>query len=156
VIKLEINASNWRYNSEKGVIELLVSIPNQTEELVIIVTETALSEIMDLIPSLQEERQIRDLLNKIKNIQQQRLLTIEDIDKKADELRNLHAKIRDELSQPNISKNDILAISAKSKDLSAEKAVLETKRHLVRMLAMEESKLRAELAKILVGRANAS
>jgi hypothetical protein len=147
---MKIEATSWRHNSDTGCIEFLSQVEGR-EEIILEVPETKFGEIIDTLPSLVEEKEIQRLLNLIYEVKKKRLMTVSEIDEKLEELRTKHGKLRERMSGAT-EKFQIMEMCAESKDLGTEKVLLDTKRHLIRMLAMEESDLRAKMARIRTGR----
>lgn len=147
---MKIEATSWRHNSDTGCIEFLSQVEGR-EEIILEVPETKFGEIIDTLPSLVEEKEIQRLLNLIYEVKKKRLMTVSEIDEKLEELRTKHSKLRERMSGAT-EKFQIMEMCAESKDLGTEKVLLDTKRHLIRMLAMEESDLRAKMARIRTGR----
>jgi hypothetical protein len=150
VENMKYEANGWRYNSGTGCIEFIIKVEGQ-EDLIVEVPETKFGEIVDTLPSLEEEKEIQKLLKLIYEVKEKRVMTIAEIDKKLEELREKHSKLRERMSGAT-EKFQIMEMCAESKDLGTEKVLLDTKRHLIRMMAIDESDLRAKLAKIRTGR----
>ncbi len=150
---MKIEATSWRYNAETGCIEFLHHVEGQ-EDTIMEVPETKFGEVIDTLPSLEEEKEIQKLLNLIYEVKEKRVMTISEIDTKLEELRKMHKDLRARMAKAT-EKFEILEMAAESKDLGTEKVLLDTKRHLIRMLAIEESDLRAKMAKIRTGRGGA-
>jgi hypothetical protein len=142
---------NWSYNGEKGVVELTIEQANTTETLLVEVPETTLIEMSSVVPAIFEKKKVNEMLDLIYKIEKEQLLSVEALAKKMDELEKAHAEVRDELSVGNLSKEDILALSVKSKDLVGVKALFTDKRHMIKLLGMKEAELRLRLAKMQAG-----
>lgn len=144
---------NWTYNPEKKCVDLIVdkgegkSIETVTIEL----QESMLIDISAMVPALSEKQKMEEHLRKIYALKEKQLLTFDELCNKMNELEEEHSTVRDELSQGNLTKEDILALTSRSKDLVGVKALFTEKRHMVKWLGMEEAKLRAELAKMQAG-----
>lgn len=136
----------WRYDSEKNTI--LFSLDTGEElELPFDIFE----EIVNVMPAFDEEKQIRETLREIYEVRKRRILNIEEIDTEVEKLREEHQNVRKELSA-GPKKTEIFALSGRIKSLASEKTMLDTRRHLTKLLFQEEMDLRAKLAKILAGR----
>jgi hypothetical protein len=149
---MDVEVKKWNYNPESAKLEIIVEQGEGKEPLTISISETTLHSIMSAVPAFQEEAKIQELLKKIYEIRERRIMVVEEIDKKLEDLRKEHKDVRSRLVKTGIGKLEIMALASETKDLAAEKVLLDTKRHLIRLLAVEESDLRARLAKAMVGR----
>ncbi len=89
-----------------------------------------------------EAKIIRELIDKINKIKEKRVLTIEKIDEDIQGLRKGHEDARDALKKAT-EKVEVLAWSGVLRSLAGEKAILQERRHIVKLLYQEEGKLRA-------------
>lgn len=144
---------SWNYNSEKGVIELIVEKDEKSAETVVYeLAESQLLEMADIIPALSEKKKLIDMINLIYKIEEEECLTVEALSAKIDELEEEHRKIREKLNndKKTLSKEQIMALTAQSNDLKSVKALcVSDKRHLIKLLQMKASQKRAELAKMI-------
>lgn len=145
---------NWIYNPENNVLEVSFEIESSDgiiETKILEIPETSLIEMSALVPALSEKQKMVEMLNLIYKIQEEQLLTVDGINSELSELIKEHTSVREELSQGNLTKEDILALSTKSKDLTGVKTVYAERRHLIKLLTAKEADLRAKLAKMQAG-----
>lgn len=145
------NVISWKLNPDTQCVEFKATMPETNQEITIIVPESKFSEIVQMVPSLEEERQTLAFIKQIQDIRTKQLLTVDEVNKLADDLRKKHDDLRKRLQNPNIQKNEISSIAVESKDLGTEKVLIDTKRHLVGLLMKEEQRARVELAKRKAG-----
>jgi len=146
----KIEVLNWHYDAENDRIELLVDVDGR--QLTTYLTVPFLKEMVEIVPSMDEENQIKTLLELIYKIREKRILNVEALDKSLEDLRRQHADARKELKSLKInkgSKNSILRWNGIVKSLAAEKVVIAEKRYLIKLLLQEEGDLRAKLARII-------
>lgn len=152
---MKIEAIGWRINPQSGVIELIAKLPSTEEELVVEIPETKFGEIIANIPSLVEEKEIQRLLTLIYGVKEKRVMEISEADKRLKDLEEKQEKVREKM--PTVkSKLELAALEAESRVLGTEKSLVDSKRHLIRMLTMEEADLRGKLAKAKSGRGRVS
>lgn len=143
-----MNITNWKFNHETKSVELTLETG-----VVISVPEDIFVNVIKTLPEFDDEYQVRELLKKLWEIRERRLLTYDAISKEVQGLREQHKKIREKLDT-TVDKARIFALSAQTKDLGAEKVVLAELRMQIKLLGLEEANLKGQLAKILVGKGN--
>jgi len=141
---------NYNYNSDEHVIEITASLDNGDIDIVQI-PDSVIIEMTSIVPALAEEKMAQDLLKKMYSMKEEQRLTVEYICQKIEEYEKLHEEIRDELSVPNLTKEEISALTAKSNDLSKVKTLLDTKRHTVKLIDLQIAALSTKIAKIQAG-----
>jgi len=135
---------NYRVNDEKII---LTSVDSETGD------STDIELPLDVFKQLvvdgppTEEKAIRAVLNEIRRIIKQRVLTIEEIDKKLEKIVKKHDDAQKALKGAS-DKIEVLKWGAYIRSLQAEKAILDTRRHIVKLMYQEEGRLRAELLKL--------
>ena len=144
------NVVSWKLN-EQGVIDITIKMPDQTDAIVQM-PETMFSEMIESIPALEEEKKLLKLLNSLYDIRQKRLLIIDEIATLIENKIKQHETVRKNMEKSDITKTEIFALTAQSKDLGLEKVLLDTKRHLCGLLIREEARIRADIAKLQAGR----
>lgn len=128
----------------------LIFLENGIEKI-LPMTDELMHELIETIPIFNEEKAQRDILKKIYEVREKRILTVAKIDELIDEIREKHDDAQTKLKSVN-DKLSILKWNSIIKSLSSEKTTLDTKRHLIRMLVFEEADLRAQLAKREAGK----
>lgn len=141
-------ARKWRFNEQTNSVEIVID-ENGTEKILTLPKEDFL-QVIETMPEFIEEKMIYELLVKLYKIKEQKMLSIADINKHCTDLTKIHENIRTELKTAD--KIQILRLSAASKDTANEKVVLDEQRQLVKMLTVEEARMRARIAEIRAGK----
>ena len=143
---MRLKATNWKLDGGKIVV-----VNQQGDKMIEmeIPIEFVKEIILEMPPS--QERQIRDLIDMIHAVRKKRILTVEDIDKKMENLIT-----REQTAQAQamaaVDKLDVKKVDAVTKSLKGEKTALDSRRHLCRLLYQEEGELRARLGRLLAGK----
>jgi hypothetical protein len=141
---------SWKLNPSTECIELTVKLPDNTEAIVE-VPETKFAEMIEMIPALEDEKKLKDLLDTLYRVRKERLLTVEGLGKECEVMTGKHEDLQTRLKNCH-DKTTLFALTAESKDLGTEKVIIDTKRHLIGLLIREEGKIRADIAKQQAGR----
>lgn len=136
----------FRYNTEYDRLECALADGSE-----LFISIKTLKEMIEKIPVLKEEQRIQDLIDEIHKLRVKRVLTIEGIDKQIEVLGKKQVDAQTNLKNSS-TKLDMMIHANIVKSISAEKQLLNERRHLVRLLHIEEGDLRSKLAKILSGR----
>jgi hypothetical protein len=131
---------SYKWNQEKSVFEILVDIGTE-QPVVLEISKDTLIDMANILPALKEQKLIEDVMVEYYRVMKEQALSIEQILKDGEKLEKLHEDLRKELSDPALDKNEIMAMSARSKDLGTSKVILDTKRHLLKMGEMTLAKL---------------
>jgi len=146
---------SWKLNPATDCIELTVNMPksaipevaqNEPDQAIVEVPETKFAEMIDILPTLEDKKKLKDLLDTLYKVRKDRLLTIDALSKECEEMKKLHEDLRKRF-QGCHDKTTLFALTAESKDLGTEKVIIDTKRHLIGLLIREEGKIRADIAK---------
>jgi len=136
-------AISWRLEDEKIILAIIL---DEGKEIDVEIPLDIYKEILIEGPP-SEEKQLRAILDKVNEIQKKRVLNIGKIDEDLGEIIKKMGEAYDNLSGTS-DRIEILKYSAMIRTLAGQKAALDTRRHLVRLLYQEEGKLRAQLARM--------
>jgi len=143
-----MNVTQCKFNHALNTVELTMDNGE-----VVSISQDSFIAMIKTLPEFDEEFQIRELLKKLWEIREKRLLTYDKLDKEVDDLRAQHKTIRGDLATAK-DRLRVLALMGMTKDLAAEKVTLGERRMLIKLLGIEEANLKGQLAKILVGKGN--
>lgn len=143
---MRLEATNWKLDGETVIILL-----QQEDKITEIEVPTRFIKEMILEMPPSQERQIRELIDMIHAVRKKRLLKIEDIDKKIDDViaREHDAQ---KAAYAASDKLEVKKIDSVIKSLKGEKTAQDSRRHLCRLLYQEEGELRARLGRLLAGK----
>lgn len=145
-------AISWRLEDEKIILSVIVDeagLGQDVQEIDVEIPMDIFKEMLVEGPPT-EEKQIRELIDKIIDIKTKRVLTIEQIDKDLGEIINKEQSVYGDLQNAQ-TRTEIQQYGAMIRSLTGQKAALDTRRHLVRLLYQEEGSLRGKLARKLRG-----
>jgi hypothetical protein len=128
---------SWKLNSDTDCIELTVVLPDKSTA-VVEVPETKFADMIDSIPALDD-------------IRIKRLLGVSDLAVECETMNKKHEDLQLRF-QKCTDKTTLFALTAESKDISSQKVIIDTKRHLIGLLIREEGKIRADIAKLQANR----
>jgi hypothetical protein len=137
---------SWKLNPSTECIELMVKLPDNTDAIVE-VPETKFAEMIDSIPALEEEKKLMKLYNTLFEIRTKRLLGVSDLAVECEVMNKKHEDLQTRFHSCQ-DKTTLFALTAESKDISSQKVIIDTKRHLIGLLIREEGKIRADIAKL--------
>lgn len=95
-----------------------------------------------------EGKRIRDLIDKIHEIREKRVMTISKLDKDLDNLNGEEKKAREGLEKAE-DKLEVQKYSAILRSIAGERANLSQRRHLIRLLYQEEGALSKKLVDMM-------
>jgi hypothetical protein len=119
-------------------------------EKVLNLTEEMTNEMIDTIPLFDEQKEIKKIMKTIYDGMHERMLSALEIDKAIDRIQKDHEDARNRLAGAK-TKIDVAKWSAIVHSLASEKATLDTRRHLIKLMELEESRLWAKLLEIQHG-----
>jgi hypothetical protein len=141
---------SWKLNSDTDCIELTVVLPDKSTA-VVEVPETKFADMIDSIPALEEEKKLKKLYDTLFDIRIKRLLGVSDLAVECETMNKKHEDLQLRF-QKCTDKTTLFALTAESKDISSQKVIIDTKRHLIGLLIREEGKIRADIAKLQANR----
>lgn len=114
------------------------------------ISDSAMNELNDKLPKTKESDKIKELIDMIHNVRKHRIKEFEELDKLAEQLAKKQDDIQKDLDNCT-SKVGVQLQSAKIKSVASQKAILQERRHLLKLTHIEEGDLRAQLAKLQRG-----
>lgn len=150
---------NWSIvkKGEKEMIVLSAEIQGVNDLIEIDLPENIYNEIVSSGPPT-EDKKIRDLIDKIHEIRNKRLLLVDEVLEKEEKLLEHMDDIRDEIKDARDSLKDskdklevsiwkgvLDSCNADLQIITKTKGVLQEYRHLIKLTHQEEGKLRSEL-----------
>lgn len=114
------------------------------------ISDSAMNELNDKLPKTKESDKIKELIDMIHNVRKHRIKEFEELDKLAEQLAKKQDDIQKDLDSCT-SKVGVQLQSAKIKSVASQKAILQERRHLLKLTHIEEGDLRAQLAKLQRG-----
>jgi len=134
----------WKIEEDKVMLRTTGMFVNEGEnlEFVELPKDIYLEILKDGPPT--EDKMIRDLILEIHKVRKERLLTVESIDKKLDEIGKEEQKALEALKSAN-EKLEVDKWSAILRSLAGQRANQSQRRHLVKLLHQEEGALQRKL-----------
>lgn len=99
------------------------------------------------MPKEREKKQILEVLDKIAAVRLEKVLTMDKLIESHNALIKLDAKTREDLLKAN-TPLEIKKFKLVIESIGMEKVILQEKRHIIKLLEIEESKLRARLIEL--------
>jgi len=99
------------------------------------------------MPKEREKKQILEVVDKIAAVRLEKVLTMDKLVEDHNALIKLDSKIREDLLKAS-SALEVKKFKLVIESIGMEKVILQEKRHIIKLLEIEESKLRARLIEL--------
>jgi len=146
-LKIGVATSNWKFDEANKKFVILVQL--DSEQIEVEITGDSLKQMaMANVPT--EEKRINELMDQIHDIIKKRLLTA---DKIAEDLAEFTKEANDIAKQFDQAKSkiDTMICNGKLKVVDVKRANIDKKRHLIKLLTLEEAALRLKLERLKRG-----
>jgi len=117
---------------------------------IVYITDVVAFSLCENFPEKTTEQRIKEIIEKIHQVRIRRVQEFEHFDKLLEELDKKHEDVCDELAKVT-SKEAVLKYGTIVKSLAARKAIIQERRHVLKLTHIEEGDLRSQLAKLQRG-----